>query len=201
MIISNEKELRKLYGWPKGRAKTKVLTELEKHSNHFINCSPFLVISTFNSKGRSDVSPRGGKPGFVKILDSNTLLIPDSKGNNRVDSLINIVETSSIGCLFFIPGIDESLRINGNAVISVKNEELELFSEMQNKPKSCLRISIQEVFLHCAKAFMRSKLWSPTYRVERPGFPTIGKMLNDQLQLNRKEESQEEMVKRYQNDL
>lgn len=201
MIISNEDELRNLYGWPKGRAKSKVLKELDKHSINFIENSPFLVISTFDSKGKSDASPRGGIPGFVQVLDSNTILIPDTKGNNRVDSLVNIVETGSIGCLFFIPGIDETLRINGKADITVNPEYLNLFSEMKNKPKTCVKISIQEVFLHCAKAFMRSKLWTDKFKIARPGFPTIGTMLNDQLGLGRSEESQEDMVKRYIKDL
>ena len=111
MEITNQEQLRELYGWPRGRAKIKVLQSLEKHAINFIEQSPFFVMSTYDSNGRTDASPRGGKPGFVKILDDNTLLVPDSKGNNRVDSLINIVETGNIGCLFLIPGIDETLRI------------------------------------------------------------------------------------------
>ncbi len=201
MIISNEEELRALYGWPKGRAKSKILEKLEKHSKHFLSKSPFFVMSTYNKEGRADASPRGGVPGFVKVLDSNTVLVPDTKGNNRVDSLVNIVETGKVGCLFFIPGIDETLRINGHAIITTDSNYLELFSSMQNPPQTCLKITIDEVFLHCAKAFMRSKLWSDEYRVERPGFPTIGTMLNEQIGLKDNKESQEDMIKRYQKDL
>jgi len=201
MEIKNEKDLRALYGWPKGRAKKKVLQQLEKHSKNFILHSPFFVMSTFNQKGQSDASPRGGKPGFVKILDEHTLLIPDAKGNNRVDSLVNIIETGKIGCLFLIPGIDESLRINGVAVISTNKEYINMFLEEQNPPKACIKITINEVFLHCAKAFMRSKLWDNTYRVERPEFPNMGTMLNEQLGTNTPVESQEDMVKRYMKDL
>ena len=201
MKISNESELRELYGWPKGRAKSKVLDELEKHSINFINKSPFFVLSTCSASKKMDTSPRGGESGFVKILNSKTLLVPDTKGNNRVDSLVNIVETERVGCLFLVPGIDETLRINGSAVISVDPNYLDRFNQMRNKPKTCLVISIEEVFLHCAKAFMRSDLWGNKNRIERPGFPTIGQMLNDQLGLDKELESQKEMIERYQKDL
>lgn len=201
MTITNEEELRQLYGWPKGRAKIKVLKELEKHSKNFLAHSPFFVMSTYNKDGQTDASPRGGKPGFVKILDNHTLLIPDAKGNNRVDSLVNIVETKQIGCLFLIPGIDETLRINGTAIISNDINYINLFPEEKNPPKTCIKIIINEVFLHCAKALMRSELWNETYRLTRPGFPNMGTMLNEQLGTNNPVESQEEMVKRYSKDL
>ena len=201
MIITSKEELRELYGWPKGRAKSKVLEQLEKHSKNFILHSPFFVMSTYDQNGQSDASPRGGKAGFVKILDDRTLLIPDAKGNNRVDSLVNIVETSNIGCLFLIPGIDETLRINGKASISTNVEYISMFQEEQNPPKTCIKIAINEVFLHCAKALMRSELWKNTYRQERPGFPTIGTMLNEQIGTDTPSESQEDMVKRYKKDL
>jgi len=201
MNITNEDQLRELYGWPKGRAKSKVLTQLEKHSKHFISLSPFLIMSTSNKEGQLDASPRGGEPGFVKVLDDSTLLFPDAKGNNRVDSLINLVENGQIGCLFLIPGIDETLRINGTATITTNPDFISLFTEERNPPKTCIKISVKEVFLHCAKALMRSKLWGNDFRQERPGFPTMGRMLNEQLGLEASTESQEDMVKRYQKDL
>lgn len=201
MIIKTKEELRELYGWPKGRAKSKVLEKLEKHSKNFILHSPFFVMSTYDQNGRTDASPRGGNPGFVKILNDQTLLVPDAKGNNRVDSLINIVETGNIGCLFLIPGIDETLRINGTANISTNPKYIELFSNEPSSPKSVIEISITEMFLHCAKALMRSELWKDTFRVERPGFPTMGVMLNEQLNTDVPLEKQEEMVKRYKKDL
>ena len=201
MIIKHEEELRSLYGWPKGRAKSKVLSQLEKHSINFIRHSPFLVMSTSDKSGGLDASPRGGKPGFVRIIDEHTLLIPDAKGNNRVDSLVNIVETGYIGCLFLIPGIDETLRLNGTAVISTDQEYIDLFPDEKYPPKTCIKIAVNEVFLHCAKALMRSELWSETFRVDRPGFPTMGTMLKEQLGGSEPVESQEEMVKRYSKDL
>ncbi len=201
MTVTTKEQLRELYGWPKGRAGKKVLPKLEKHSKNFIQHSPFFVMSTYDKEGRTDASPRGGKVGFVKILDDNTVIIPDSKGNNRVDSLVNLVETGNIGCLFFIPGIEETLRINGTAIISTKPEYLSLFPEERNPTKTCIKVNITEVFLHCAKALMRSELWKTTYRIERPGFPTMGTMLNEQLGTNVAFESQEDMVKRYEKDL
>ncbi|MEL7534206.1 MAG: pyridoxamine 5'-phosphate oxidase family protein [Bacteroidota bacterium] len=201
MTISNQEELRELYGWPKGRAKDKVLPQLEAHAKNFLAHAPFFVLSTYDKNGKADASPRGGKPGFVKVLDDKSLLIPDSKGNNRVDSLVNIVETGKIGCLFLIPGIDETLRINGQASISADPRHIELFPDEQNPPKTCIKLAIEEVFLHCAKALMRSDLWGASNRVERPGFPTMGRMLNEQLGTHNPIETQEEMVKRYQGDL
>lgn len=201
MTINNQEDLRALYGWAKGRAKDKVLTELEAHAKNFLAHSPFFVLSTYDQEGRADASPRGGKAGFVKVLDDKTVLIPDAKGNNRVDSLVNIVETGKIGCLFLIPGIDETLRINGTAVISTDSALIDMFPDEQNTPKTCIKLKIDEVFLHCAKALMRSELWGKANRVERPGFPTMGVMLNEQLGTTNPVETQEEMKKRYASDL
>ncbi|WP_196138715.1 pyridoxamine 5'-phosphate oxidase family protein [Aliikangiella sp. G2MR2-5] len=201
MQITSEEELRALYGFPKGRAKDKQLARLEKHSIQFISLSPFVLISTSDKQGRLDCSPRGGEQGFVKVLDEQTLLIPDSKGNNRLDSLVNIVETGNVGCLFMIPGVDETLRVNGDACLSISKEHLALFSGWKNPPKSCIKISITEVFLHCAKALMRSKLWHSDSQIVRTELPTMGRMLNDQLSIYEEPETQAQMVERYQSDL
>ena len=200
MILKNASQLRELYGFPKGRAKNKVLTTLEKHSIHFISKSPFLILSTSNQSGKMDASPRGGEPGFVKILDSK-LLIPDFKGNNRIDSLINISETTNIGLIFMIPGIDETLRINGKAIITTAPEILKTFSNLPKSPISCIVVTIEELFLHCAKAFMRSKLWDASSQINPNDFPTMGQMMNDQLNISDLPESREKMRKRYREDL
>ncbi len=201
MYIASEEQLRALYGFPKGRSKEKQLTKLEYHAKNFIAHSPFLTISTHGESGFMDCSPRGGSPGFVKVLDDNRFVIPDGKGNNRLDSLINIIETGDIGCLFLIPGIDETLRVNGTARISQNESHLNLFSRERNPPKVCIEITVNEVFLHCAKALMRSKLWSSESNIERSAFPTMATMINDQLQITDPPESQDEMVARYQKDL
>ena len=201
MYVESEEKLRQIYGYPKGRAKDKQLRYLEHHSRNFIEHSPFVAISTYAKSGSVDCSPRGGKPGFVKILNDNCIVMPDGKGNNRLDSLVNIIETADIGCLFLIPGVDETLRVNGTARISTSVEHLGLFSDDRNPPKTCVEITIKEVFLHCAKALMRSELWSSISKIDRSSFPTMGAMINDQLSISDTPETQEDMVARYKNDL
>ena len=201
MRIDNPDQLRALYGEPNKRAKGKQLAVLDKHSIDFINKSPFFVLSTHDKSGRMDASPRGGCPGFVTVMNELQLIIPDSKGNNRIDSLVNIVETGRAGTLFLIPGIDETLRVNGSAHISTDTAHLELFTNEKNPPKSCIVIEVEEVFIHCAKALMRSKLWVVESQLYRSELPTIGQMLKDQLGSNEEPESQEAMVSRYQDDL
>ena len=199
--LKTNEQLREIYGEPKGRTKAKVLSCLEQHSINFLRLSPFVVISTFDKNGNVDASPRGGNPGFVVVKNEHEIILPDSKGNNRIDSLINILETGRIGALFLIPGVDETLRINGCASVSKSPELLDLFSDERNPPKTCIVIDIDEVFLHCAKAFMRSKLWSRESQIERSSFPTIGQMLKDQIGNGDEPESHADMVKRYQSDL
>lgn len=201
MYIKSEEQLRKIYGFPKGRAKDKQLDALEKHSINFIKNSPFVAISTHSQSGLVDCSPRGGRPGFINILNNKCIVIPDAKGNKRLDSLVNIIETKKIGCLFLIPGVDETLRVNGFARISTKPEYLNIFQNEKHTPQTCIEISIKEVFLHCAKALMRSNLWSTQALIDRSSFPTMGKMINDQLLLTEEPESQEDMIKRYEADL
>jgi len=201
MKINNETELRKLYGYPSGRAKDKVFSKLDKHAISFINKSPFLVLSSSNADGKQDASPRGGLPGFVLVKDNSEIIIPDAKGNNRMDSFLNIIETRKVGLLFLIPGVDETLRINGDAYLSTDKNHLDLFASEQNLPKSCIIITVEEVFLHCAKAFMRSKLWDESAKINRNELPTMGQMLKDQLGSKEAPETREAMIKRYQKDL
>ncbi|WP_347925747.1 pyridoxamine 5'-phosphate oxidase family protein [Pontimicrobium sp. SW4] len=201
MEIQNIDKLRELYEKPKGRAKVKSLPTLEKHSINFISKSPFLIISTSSKQYKMDASPRGGAPGFVKVIDNNTIIIPDAKGNNRVDSLSNITETGQIGLLFLISGVDETLRINGKALISSNKDYLNLFSSERKRPKVCLVVTVEEMFLHCAKALMRSKLWSEETKINRSELPSMGQMMKDQLNDDKPVESQEAMIERYQKDL
>ena len=201
MKITAVEQLLELYGLPSGRAKNKSLTSLEKHAINFINTSPFLILSTYDKNGKMDASPRGGHPGFVKVVNDQEIVIPDVKGNNRIDSLINIVETGRIGMLFLIPGVDETLRLNGKTYITTDADYLDRFASESIRPKSCIVIKVEEVFLHCAKALMRSKLWLEDYRINRKDFPTMGQMLKDQLGSQEPAEAHGDMVKRYQKDL
>ena len=201
MKITTVIQLRELYNQPNVRAKGKQMSKLDKHASNFIEKSPFLILSTISNEGNMDASPRGGKPGFVSMINERELVIPDSKGNNRIDSIVNIVESGRVGLLFLIPGVDETLRINGSAYITTDENILSQYSSEQHPPKTCIIVQIEEVFLHCAKALMRSKLWDQSSKIERVLLPTMGQMLKDQLGSSEKPESHEEMVKRYQGDL
>ena len=199
--VKTIEELRALYGYPSERAELKVLSALEKHSLNFISKSPFVLVGTRGKDGCMDVSPRGGSPGFVHVLNDRELILPDFSGNNRVDTLSNIVETGKIGLIFLVPGIDETLRINGSAHVSTKTEYIELFGGERKLPRAVVHIQIEELFLHCAKAFMRSKLWDSASQVKMEDFPTMGQMLKDQMKLQGPAETRDEMKKRYAKDL
>ena len=199
--ISTVEELRNLYGYAKGRAVDKVISSLEKHSLQFLSLSPFCLLATFDATGRADVSPKGDAPGFVQVLDDVTLLIPDRPGNNRIDGLCNIIENPSIGLIFLIPGVMETLRINGSAEISSDEELLAPFEVRGKQPKSVIKVNIQEIFLHCAKSIMRSKLWEESAKINRASLPSIGKMINEQIGSNAPIETSADMIKRYEKAL
>ncbi len=179
--VSSLEELNAIYGDPVTLAKLKTLPNLDKHCKAFIAASPFLTLATSGASGMADVSPRGDAPGFVAILDDNTLVVPDRPGNKRVDSMSNIVENPNVGLLFFLPGVNETLRVNGKARITDDPALLEPLSVKGRAPEAGIVVQIEEAFLHCAKALIRSKLWNPEIQIERKTFPTLGKMIADQL--------------------
>ena len=200
MIDSREK-LRSAYPPAKERSLKKQLTRLDKHCLRFIALSPFVVLASGSAEDRYDASPRGGEPGFVKAPDDATLLIPDAPGNNRLDTLENIIASGRLGLLFLIPGVDETLRVNGQARLSDENSLLEIFKNEKRTPKLVIEIKVEDVYLHCAKALMRSKLWDAGRKVERSVLPTMGQMLADQIGEPALAESQAQMVERYKADL
>ena len=199
--ITTAEALRALYPEPRERALKKQIAALDRHSMRFIELSPFVVLATGGAGGTLDASPRGGAPGFVKTPDAHTLLLPDAPGNNRLDSFSNIVESGRVGLLFLIPGFDETLRVNGAALLSTDPADIARCGDEKRAPKLVIRVRVQEVYLHCAKAFMRSKLWSASSQVPRAALPTMGEMLNDQTGIQTPPETQEEMVRRYAQDL
>ena len=196
-VVSNLRQLRSIYNYSKGRAALKVINSLEKHSKNFINLSPFVVISSKGKNGHADVSPRGDSVGFVKIQDEKTIIIPDRSGNNRLDTLENIIFDPSVGTLFFIPGINTVLRINGNAFIEDSLEIRAQFEINNNIPKTCIIINIEEIFMHCAKALMRSSFWDHSKYLSQTDFPTISKIINDQLNSEDDEQNHQQEDKRY----
>ena len=144
MNIDTREALRSLYTTPKERAVKKQLPQLDTHCRRFIALSPFVVVSSASTSLAMDASPRGGEPGFVKVINANTLLIPDSPGNNRLDTLENIVDTGRIGLLFLIPGVDEALRANGTAVLSCDDRYLDLCTTAKRRPKLVIEVKVAE---------------------------------------------------------
>ncbi|HSH08647.1 MAG TPA: pyridoxamine 5'-phosphate oxidase family protein [Burkholderiales bacterium] len=194
-------DLRALYAAPGERARRKEIRHLDPHCRRFIARAPFVVLASADDANRCDASPRGGDPGFVKVLDDTTLLIPDAPGNNRLDTLQNIQASGRIGLLFLIPGVDETLRVNGRARVSADAEHIRLCTNERRAPKVVIEVRAEEVYLHCAKALMRSRLWSDANRVERSVLPTMRQMIAEQSGLDIPPETQEEMIARYQKDL
>ncbi len=207
--ITTLSELRTLYDAARERSVLKELPQLDAHARRFVGLSPFVVISTHSAAGDADASPRGGAPGFVRVLDDGALLIPDSPGNNRLDSLHNIIETGSIGLLFFVPGMDETLRVNGTAALSTDEAPRMLctdtLSGKPRMPKLLIRVSVQASYLHCAKALMRSDLWNPQRHIDRASLPSMGEMMRDQMADRMSPgtvfETQAQMLERYRGSL
>jgi PPOX class probable FMN-dependent enzyme len=200
-MIKSKQALRALYPAAKERSVRKQLDRLDRHCLRFVELSPFLVLASGDEQGLFDASPRGGEPGFVKAPDSATLLIPDAPGNNRLDTLENILATGRVGLLFLIPGVDETLRVNGRASLADETSLLEHFRNEKRAPRLLIEVKVEDVYLHCAKALMRSKLWSADSRVERKVLPTMGQMLNEQTGIQTLPETQEQMVERYKAEL
>lgn len=179
-LVTGEADLRSLFPATHDMAIRKELTFLDRHAREFVARSPFLCIGTQAPGGRADVSPRGDPCGFVRVLDDRTLAIPDRPGNNRLDTLANIVANPSVGLLFMVPGFDDTLRINGKACVSRDPDLLASLAVNDREPTVAIVVTVEEVFLHCAKAFRRSRLWDPASRQDRTEMPSLVKMILDQ---------------------
>jgi len=175
-MLTTIAELEALYGQPHERSVRKEIGYVNEDYRRFIELSPFVVLATAGPDGL-DCSPRGDAPGFVRIVDERTLALPDRIGNNRVDSLRNVVEEPHVGLLFMVPGAGETLRVNGRARISNDPALLESFAVDGKPPRSVLVIDVEAVYFHCSKAIARSKLWDPARHVERSQLPSAGEML------------------------
>ena len=194
-------DLEKIYQKPTPRVIAKARPEIDVHAKKFIATSPFCVLATSGTDGSVDASPRGGHPGFVSVAGPNLLLMPDRAGNNRIDSFRNIVDGSDfVQLIFFVPGIDETLRIGGTGRLSAEPELLAAMEEFGKPPRAVLRVDVREAYFHCGKALMRSKLWSKEAQVERAAFPSISQVIHDQTKLG-EPESQTEVEARYRTQL
>ncbi len=179
-IVKDEQAFRALFPPTHDLAITKCLNALDTHAKEYIERSPFLCLGTQDAKGKADVSPRGDPAGFVKILDDQTLAIPDRPGNNRLDSMGNILSNPKVGLLFIVPGFDDTLRVNGHAILTTDPDILQRLAVNDRNPTLAILIKINTVFLHCAKAFRRSKLWDPAQFQNRKEMPSLVKMILDQ---------------------
>jgi len=179
--IENFERLREVYGAPSERSLKKQLSRFDKHCRAFIARSPFLVIASSDPSGRCDASPKGDAPGFVEVLDDETLLIPDRLGNNRVDTIRNVLERPGVGLIFFVPGLNETLRVNGRARIITDAASLEPLAVNGKVPRSGILVSADEIYFHCGKALIRSDLWNPQKQLQRSEFPSLGRILADQI--------------------
>lgn len=199
--MPHDADLQRLYPPPKERSVRKEMPALDRHARAFIARSPFVVLASADASGNLDCSPRGGAPGFVQVTDDGELLLGDAPGNNRLDTLRNVAATGRIGLLFMIPGVDETLRVNGRAVLSTEPADLARCHDGKRLPASVLRVRVEAAYLHCAKALMRSRLWAPDAQIDRGELPTMGEMLAEQTGLAGPAETREEMLRRYAADL
>jgi PPOX class probable FMN-dependent enzyme len=159
------------------------MKRLDRHCRAFIAAAPFVVIATADAQGRADASPRGDAPGFIAVQDDTTLLIPDRRGNNRVDTMMNIAENPHVGLLFMLPGMNETLRVNGTALITIDEALLAPLAAAGKIPEAAIVVTIEEVYFQCGKALVRSDLWNPDRRIERRSMPSLGRILADQVNL------------------
>ena len=193
--------IRAHYGEPSDMVKAKQLRRLDRHARAFIGLSPFLVIASCDADGRGDATPRGDAPGFVAVVDDATLLIPDRIGNRRADTMLNVEANPAVGLLFLVPGINETLRVNGRARFTADAELLAPLAVQGRNPVAGLLVAVDEVFFHCAKALMRSHLWDPKVQVERASFPSLGQILADQIAGSNVAESERYIAESYRDRL
>jgi len=179
-LVSDEQGLDQLFHPANDFVTKKCLDHIHEHARTFIERSPFMLIGSQSADGHADVTPRGDPAGFVKVLDDNkTLLIPDRPGNNRIDTLRNLVSNPRIGLIFLIPGFDETMRVNGQAQLTRDPELLMSMAVKGRVPKIAIAVRVEEVYIHCAKAIRRAKIWDQSAYQERSEFPSMAKVMLD----------------------
>lgn len=196
-VITSEEELREIMGHPSEIVTRKTINHIDQHCKSFIEKSPFITIATSDLNGNFDVSPKGDPAGFVKILSDKLLAIPDRPGNRKADTLRNIIQNPNVGLIFLIPGIKETLRVNGEAKIVRDEKVLELLSCQGKTPSFAIIVQVKEAFMHCAKCMIRSNLWGTIDDTQERSVPSLGKVLVDHGKL---EISSEELDDRIKND-
>ena len=196
----NEKRLREIYGPPKEKAASKILNKLDKHCTSFIENSSFVIIGTVSGQN-IDLSPKGDPHGFVKIISKNFLEIPDRPGNNRIDGLLNIVKNKFISLLFFIPCVNETLRVQGEALITEDLDTRERHRLKSNIPKTVLQIKVTQAHLHCGKSMLRGSLWDPKRWPNTRPIPTLFEMIEDQTGIDCEIKEEKAILAQYNKEL
>ncbi|MFH9690319.1 MSMEG_1061 family FMN-dependent PPOX-type flavoprotein [Streptomyces sp. NPDC017413] len=181
--VADQEALRRAYGLPGDAAIRKQMTELTDQTRRLIGCSSLVLISSADGEGNCDVSPRGGPTGFVSVLDSRTVAIPDATGNKRLDTLRNVIATGRAGLLFLVPGRTTTLRVNGRACVSTRPELLSQLTAVGKPPVSALVVGIEEVYPHCPKSLMRSGAWKPEQWLSADAQPTSAEVTLAQLRM------------------
>jgi PPOX class probable FMN-dependent enzyme len=176
--VNDLQTLNALYGDPVPQSIAKEIDYIHPFYRRFIEAAPFVSLAT-SGPGGLDNSPRGDAPGFVRVVDEHTLMLPDRRGNNRLDSLRNLVADPRIALLFLIPGVAETMRVNGRAVISIDPVLLESFTVDGKAPRSVLVVTVERIYYQCAKALVRSRLWDPAAQIERAALPSTGTMIGE----------------------
>lgn len=193
--INSEHELRELMGYPSEIVTRKTINYIDEHCKSFIENSPFITIATANRNGDLDVSPKGDPAGFVKILSTTMLAIPDRPGNKKADTLTNIIQNPKIGLIFLIPGINETLRVNGDAKIVTDKSVLDILACNGKPPALAIIVTVKEAFMHCAKCMIRSNLWHKTDEIKARPVPTLAKALVDHGKLDIAVQQLDDMIK------
>ncbi len=195
-IVRSEAELRALMGEPIAPPVVeKTLSSLDRHCRAFISRAPFVLIASSDSKGRMDISPKGDAPGFVRVLDSDTLVIPDRPGNQRFDTFSNLFQSPRIGLIFLIPGKGETLRISGRAELVCDTPVLESMTANGKTPNLAIAVHVEEAFFHCAKSIIRSRLWLPEHWPSLEGLPTLAETMKDAAAIPAPLEAVEALIK------
>lgn len=193
--ITTEEELREVMGYPSEIVTKKTINYIDEHCKNFIEKSPFITIATSDLNGNFDVSPKGDPAGFVKILNDKTLAIPDRPGNRKADTLRNIIQNPHLGLIFLIPGIKETLRVNGEAKVVTDEKVLELLSCQGKRPSFAIIVNVKEAFMHCAKCIIRSNLWINVDDTQERPVPSLAKPLVDHGKLDITYEELDDMIK------
>ena len=196
----DEKRLREIYGPAKEKAAAKILEKLDKHCVSFIENSSFVIIGTLNNQS-IDMSPKGDPYGFVKVMSDDLLEIPDRPGNNRIDGLLNIVKNKFISLLFIIPSVNETLRVQGEAVISEDMDTRERHKLKTNVPKTVLQVKVTQAHLHCGKSMLRGGLWDPRKWPGIRPIPTLFEMIEDQTGIDCEIKDEQKILAQYKKEL